>query len=323
MDARIVDTALINLLQVAGIQGYIRKSTKHDLCLEFYINGTKFQFVGEVKQEVRAYQIDQLPGQSKAKMPQIIVANRIFPGVKSILQEKRIPYLEANGNFFLSQDNFYILIDTARPFIDVKRKGRNRAFTKTGLKVVYFLLQNKDAVNWTQRQIADEVGVSLGTIPQVINGLKDSGYIIPLDRRNYIWKNRMDLLRKWIDSYAIELRPKLVRHQYKISGDWRDIRFSNNLTVWGGEPGADLLTNHLRPEKYTIYTKENLSDLIRKYKLIPDPFGEAEVLEMFWSGQEGKIASPMLVYTDLILEGGKRNIETAERIFNDYVKPII
>lgn len=323
MDARIVDTALINLLQVAGIQGYIRKSTKHDLCLEFYINGTKFQFVGEVKQEVRAYQIDQLPGQSKAKMPQIIVANRIFPGVKSILQEKRIPYLEANGNFFLSQDNFYILIDTARPFIDVKRKGRNRAFTKTGLKVVYFLLQNKDALNWTQREIADEVGVSLGTIPQVINGLKDSGYIIPLDRRNYIWKNRMDLLRKWIDSYAIELRPKLVRHQYKISGDWRDIRFSNNLTVWGGEPGADLLTNHLRPEKYTIYTKENLSDLIRKYKLIPDPFGEAEVLEMFWSGQEGKIASPMLVYTDLILEGGKRNIETAERIFNDYVKPII
>lgn len=323
MDARIVDTALINLLQVAGIQGYRRKSTKHDLCLEFYINGTKFQFVGEVKQEVRAYQIDQLPGQSKAKMPQIIVANRIFPGVKSILQEKRIPYLEANGNFFLSQDNFYILIDTARPFIDVKRKGRNRAFTKTGLKVVYFLLQNKDALNWTQREIADEVGVSLGTIPQVINGLKDSGYIIPLDRRNYIWKNRMDLLRKWIDSYAIELRPKLVRHQYKISGDWRDIRFSNNLTVWGGEPGADLLTNHLRPEKYTIYTKENLSDLIRKYKLIPDPFGEAEVLEMFWSGQEGKIASPMLVYTDLILEGGKRNIETAERIFNDYVKPII
>lgn len=323
MDARIVDTALINLLQVAGIQGYIRKSTKHDLCLEFYINGTKFQFVGEVKQEVRAYQIDQLPGQSKAKMPQIIVANRIFPGVKSILQEKRIPYLEANGNFFLSQDNFYILIDTARPFIDVKRKGRNRAFTKTGLKVVYFLLQNKDALNWTQREIADEVGVSLGTIPQVINGLKDSGYIIPLDRRNYIWKNRMDLLRKWIDSYAIELRPKLVRHQYKISGDWRDIRFSNNLTVWGGEPGADLLTNHLRPEKYTIYTKEKLSDLIRKYKLIPDPFGEAEVLEMFWSGQEGKIASPMLVYTDLILEGGKRNIETAERIFNDYVKPII
>lgn len=322
MDARIVDTALINLLQVAGIQGYIRKYTKHDLCLEFYINGTKFQFVGEVKQEVRAYQIDQLPGQSKAKMPQIIVANRIFPGVKSILQEKRIPYLEANGNFFLSQDNFYILIDTARPFIDVKRKGRNRAFTKTGLKVVYFLLQNKDALNWTQREIADEVGVSLGTIPQVINGLKDSGYIIPLDRRNYIWKNRMDLLRKWIDSYAIELRPKLVRHQYKISGDWRDIRFSNNLTVWGGEPGADLLTNHLRPEKYTIYTK-NLSDLIRKYKLIPDPFGEAEVLEMFWSGQEGKIASPMLVYTDLILEGGKRNIETAERIFNDYVKPII
>lgn len=323
MDARIVDTALINLLQVAGIQGYIRKYTKHDLCLEFYINGTKFQFVGEVKQEVRAYQIDQLPGQSKAKMPQIIVANRIFPGVKSILQEKRIPYLEANGNFFLSQDNFYILIDTARPFIDVKRKGRNRAFTKTGLKVVYFLLQNKDALNWTQREIADEVGVSLGTIPQVINGLKDSGYIIPLDRRNYIWKNRMDLLRKWIDSYAIELRPKLVRHQYKISGDWRDIRFSNNLTVWGGEPGADLLTNHLRPEKYTIYTKEKLSDLIRKYKLIPDPFGEAEVLEMFWSGQEGKIASPMLVYTDLILEGGKRNIETAERIFNDYVKPII
>ena len=92
-------------------------------------------------------------------------------------------------------------------------------------------------------------------------------------------------------------------------------------TVWGGEAAADMLTNHLRPEKFLIYTKENRMDLIKNYRLMPDKNGEVEVLDMFWNKTEGLTAPPIVVYADLMLEGGKRNKETAVKIYNEYIEP--
>lgn len=37
----------------------------------------------------------------------------------------------------------------------------------------------------------------------------------------------------------------------------------NGMGRRGGEPAADILTNHLRPEKVIIYTKDNRIDLIK------------------------------------------------------------
>ena len=51
-------------------------------------------------------------------------------------------------------------------------------------------------------------------------------------------------------------------------------------TIWGGEPSAYMLTNHLRPEKFLIYTQETQKDLIRNYEFLPDSKGDLEVLEI-------------------------------------------
>ena len=96
---------------------------------------------------------------------------------------------------------------------------------------------------------------------------------------------------------------------------------NNTNTFWGGEPAADLLTNHLRPEKFLIYTRENRMELMKNYRLMPDKNGEIEVLGLFWKQEDGKTVPPLLVYVDLMLEGGKRNKETAEIIYNEYIKP--
>jgi hypothetical protein len=61
-------------------------------------------------------------------------------------------------------------------------------------------------------------------------------------------------------------------------------------------------------------------DLIKKYKLMPDKYGEIEVLDMFWEQVDEKTAPPLLVYVDLKLEGGKRNNETAEKIYHEYIE---
>ena len=61
---------------------------------------------------------------------------------------------------------------------------------------------------------------------------------------------------------------------------------------------------------------------MKSYNLIPKAKGDIEVYEMFWKqDSEQQTAPPILIYADLLIEGGKRNKETAKIIFNDYIQP--
>lgn len=322
MEKEIVHNALENLRHITGIEGFWQETGPLDGVLEFIVNGLKFTFVVDVKREVRMHQLRQIEDHFQHYDNLILVVNRIFPKIKEELRQKGIPYLEANGNIFLQEENLFLLVDTQKT-LDIEKNKANRAFTKTGLKVLFYLLQNKEAINLTQRELAEKAGVGLGNIPQVINGLKETGYLIPLNNKTYVWENREVLLERWIAEYATTLRPKLIKERYTLKGQWQNITFDTDKTVWGGEPAADILTNHLRPEIFLIYTRENRIDLIRNYQLMPDKNGEIEVLEMFWKQDKEKTAPPILVYADLMLKGGKRNKETAEKIYDEYIQPYL
>lgn len=182
-------------------------------------------------------------------------------------------------------------------------------------------MRNKTLINETQREIAKATDVALGTIPQVIEGLKETGYIIPLNNKAYLWENKLELFNRWVEGYNTDLRPKLLKGNFTVRGEWREIQFDRNQNQWGGELGADLLTNYLRPEKYTLYTKEAQKDLIKNYRIMPKEDGELTIMEMFWEVDGvDKVVPPLIVYADLIYEGGKRNKETAEIIFNEHIE---
>ncbi|AYQ31952.1 type IV toxin-antitoxin system AbiEi family antitoxin [Runella sp. SP2] len=319
MEQEIVYRALEALYQTTGIQAYFQPKKTLDGGLEIDFNGQKYRFTVEVKREVRIHQLQQVDEYFHRYDNFLLVAYHLFPKVKEELRNKKIPYIEANGNIFLKKDSLFLFIDTQKT-LDVEKGKGNRAFTKTGLKVLFYLLQYKDAIHLPQRELAYLTNVALGNIPQVINGLKETGYLIPLNKKNYVWENRKALLDRWITEYATVLRPKLVKEKYTLRGDWNELALDNHKTVWGGEPAGDILTNHLRPEKFLIYTTENRMDLIRNYKLMPDKNGEVEVLEMFWKNTIERTAPKLLVYADLILEGGKRNKETAEKIYHEYIE---
>ena len=103
---------------------------------------------------------------------------------------------------------------------------------------------------------------------------------------------------------------------------WQEITLNDGIAAWGGEPAADLLTNYLRPEKFILYTNEDQPNLIRNYNLQPKKGGDLEVIEMFWNENlNQQTAPPIIVYADLMMEGGKRNKETAEMIYNEHIQP--
>lgn len=320
VEQEIIHIALENMRQNAGIEAFWQNNGPLDGELNFVINKQPFTFVIEVKREPRTHQLQQIEEHFHQYEHFLLVANRIFPKIKEELRQKEIPYLEASGNVFLKKENLFLFVDTQKP-IDIEKNKGNRAFTKTGLKVLFYLLQHKEAINLTQRELAKKTNVGLGNIPQVIDGLKETNYLIALNDKNYVWQNKKALMERWIAEYATVLRPKLVKERYTLKGPWKDIIFDHHKTVWGGEPAADILTNHLRPEKFLIYTQEDRVDLIRNYRLMPDKNGEIEVLEMFWAQEKGDTAPALLVYADLMLEGGKRNKETADKIYDEYIQP--
>jgi len=103
---------------------------------------------------------------------------------------------------FLKAPDIYIRVE-GKKTIQRTAKNGNRAFTATGLKVLFQFLQNKDLVNEPQRTIAQKAGVARGNITQVLDGLKETGYLMPLNKKEFLWEMRQELLQRWVEKYTL------------------------------------------------------------------------------------------------------------------------
>lgn len=327
-EVNVIHRALENLKENTGIQAVYKDTPKGttDGVLTVTIKGKKLTFNVEIKNELRYHQLQGIIDRQKKETPLIVIANKIFPKIKEELRKNNVAYIDANGNVFFNQENNYIWIDGNTALNEVKDKT-NRAFTKTGIKTVFHFLLDENLINTTHRNIAEVAGVGLGNTIYVINGLKDLGFIAKLNNKEYKFIDPKKLLDKWLTEYDKKLKPDLEIGTFKlIKKDdfykWKEIQFKKNTTLWGGEPAGDLLTNYLQPEILTIYTNETRAELMKNYRFIPDPGGYIKVYNRFWKiEQEGiNTAPPLLVYADLLNTGDKRCIETANLVYDKYLK---
>lgn len=324
----IIYQAMENLEQETGFVGFFHAGNHLDGELKLNLDGREQEFTVEIKRELRTHQLDQILTYYHQYPNFLLVAEKLFPRIKQRLRQLKVPYLEANGDFYLPKDGLYVMIETGKTIKKTKETG-NRAFTKTGLKVLFHFLVDRQLVNETQRTIAKRTGVALGNVPQVIAGLQDTGYLLTLRKKEYVWENRNELLNRWVTEYGTQLKPTLLKGRYRLREGWQHINLDVEDTQWGGEPAADLLTNHLRPEIFTLYTKLTTQLLLRQYPLMPDKQGDVHVYQTFWedvdqhNGHYEKTVHPLLVYADLMIADNKRCRETAELIFDEYLKQII
>ncbi len=327
-DNEVIHIALENLKNNVGITGKWKDIGADDLdgMIDIKIENRTTKFNIEVKKELRIHQLPKIIEQAKHLGPLMIVAYRIFPKIKEELRQRHIAYLEANGNIYLNEGETMVWIDTQKPFQPERDKG-NRAFTKTGLKVVFQFLIEDNLINRPYREIAEQTGTAAGNITNIIRGLKQEGFILPVTKNEYKYNNKQQLLNKWIAAYDLRLKPDIKIGTFRFLKDedftnWKKLPFHDSKTRWGGEPAGDLLTNNLRPAKLTIYTNETRNDLIKKYQMIPDQNGNVEVYEKFWKNDQVKdnIAPPLLVYADLINANDRRCTETAKRIYDELLQ---
>lgn len=255
----------------------------------------------------------------------ILLAGQINKAAKDYLKQNNVSYLEATGNAFISNGRgLYIYIDTQKkspPY----QEAKSRAFSKTGLKVIYQILLNSEVLHLPYREIGVLATVSIDTVSKVVKGLIQENYLLEIKDKKYKVKNKERLLQEWITVFNKTLRPKLKQQGFKIrSGDWQTIADSLPAQSIGGELGAEYYSNYLIAESATIYTDQPFVDVAKSASLIPSKKGEILLLEKFWSAdsQQGTnpYVHPILVYADLLNDPKPRNLETAQLIYDKHVR---
>lgn len=291
-----------------------------DARVTFYPNNQKtIVRNAQIKKEIRKHHIPQLKDLQDKVGRLMLVAERLYPNIKKALNEAEVDWMDAAGNIHLEEGGTFIWIDhhTTTPI----RQMKNRAFTKTGLKVVFLFLQDEAWINKTYRVIAEAADVALGNIKHVLDGLKEHDFVFAKNENALKLKNREKLLGQWITAFADELKPRIQKGRYNFMNkvaeqNWKNLPLGEQ-DQWGGEPAADLLTNDLKPVEYILYTKKNRTELMREFKLEPDENGKVEIREPYWTLENDlpNLAPRLVVYTDLIVTGDPRNIKIAEKIY--------
>ncbi len=321
--------ALLQLEQLIGIKGVFTQyafPSEIDGEVLFDFGDRSLRLYVEIKKEIRTRNLHQAINYADTHPPFMVIADKIFPDAKMELKKRNVGFLDGAGNIFLKQAGYIFLIE-GQKFVQEEKPVTNRAFTKTGLKAVFNLLLDERNLNSTHRELARLSGVAHGNVNYILEGLNEAGYILQVNNRKKILKNKKDLLDRWITGYQELLKPSLYVGSY-VFGDkskferYRTLLEDREETVWGGEPGADLLTDYLSPEYLTLYT-ENGSKVVKDWTLFPKNNGPLKIYNKFWKASEWdqrKLAPPLLIYADLLLTNDPRCLEVADRIYEKYLE---
>ena len=326
-------TALENLKHHTGIEGFYTANQKKGLDgevelifqnLPYRQAGGKELFIVEVKREIRNHQLTVIEEMARNNKNFLLIAETIFPKIKEELRKQGIGYLDTAGNIFLQTAKHHLWIEGHKNQKTTTEKP-NRAFKAAGLKVIYLFLTDEKLLNQPQRTIAEEAGIALGNINYILNGLKELKFLIEKNKKEFQLINRNELMQKWITRFEEKLKPTLHIGNFRFLKNedynhWKNIVLKKNQTYWGSEPAGAIITKYLLPEIFTLYTDETRNNLIKNYRLIPDPNGNVRAYKKFWKGQntyDETTVHPILAYTDLVNTGDRRSIETAKKIYDE------
>ncbi|MBA7533669.1 hypothetical protein ES705_25912 [subsurface metagenome] len=261
----------------------------------------------------------------------LLVARYLAIDVANELRNIGINYLDVAGNTYIKEGNLFIFISGQKVQRQAKT-NQTRAFQEAGIKLIFNLLNNPDNLQLSYRELAELSEIAVGSVSNVMKELEDLNFILKTSSKRVL-KNTPDLLNRWIVAYNDVLRPRILKKRMRFSNiehyskwDTLPIQDIEDVNLWGGEPGAALLTGQLQPEKFTIYSKGSWQSIAKEFKLVPDENGDVEILQLFWK-EEDKIREyyttpPLLVYADLISSGYDRNLRIAKEILNNELSDI-
>ena len=328
MEQEILNVAIDNLFISSGIKAEVNLTKLfhddvHDGCIKFFIDNNFFELPFTLKRKITSAQLPFL--KDSASYGGLIIFEYATKTIKGQLRKLGINYLEISGNAYIDHKNAFIFID-ANKRVKLNDAESNTAFSKTGLKVIYQLLSNRESINLNYRTLGQLSGVSIDTVSRVYRELVRDKYLIKVSDREYKIFDYDRLFKDWVTLFNKILRPKLKKRSFRFRNegylkDLLNIEINGKL---GGELAAEKLSNHLIAEKANIYLSGSFVDLALSLNLIPDKNGPIIMIEQFWNENSehpnyDTLVSLPLIYANLVSDPRPRNLETAKILYQEYV----
>ncbi len=271
-------------------------------------------------------------GLRKSAPRHLLVTRYVTPQQAEQMRQLNLPFLDAAGNAFLNEPPLFVFVTGKRLEASrVPAQNFSQAFRPSGLGILFALLRQPGLENQPMRDIAAAADVSLGAVSWELKQLEQAGYLLNSKTHGRRLLKQGELFKRWIEAYHERWRPKLLLARCSASRpDWwkgKDARLKQHHACWGGEVAAEKLTNYLKPQTQTIYTRGTVKELQLEFELKRDPQGDIEILQAFWSPLEetpqSTLAPELLVYADLLGSADERNLETAQMIYDRYLVRLI
>lgn len=298
------------------------------------LNIKNIQFVVEAKSAMRTSnqglvlsQLEEI--RNRSNKPIILIAQYISKEAANQLKEREFNYIDIAGNAFVKKDDLVIYIEGQKRRT-ATLTNQSRAFQEAGVKIIFHLLSEPENLQDSYREIAQKVGVSLGSVSNVMAELEELNYLIKTKEKRVL-KNKEELLERWLVEFNTVLKPRIIRSRMKfidtdMAQNWRHTGLNQTGIdiLWGGEPAGAILTDNLRPQEFTIYSNLELPEIAKTLRLVPDKTGNVEVRQKFWQNNNWNqnTVPALLIYTDLMNSGYGRNVEIANQIFENELQHI-
>ena len=312
-----------------------QKNHRIDGLLEIHINKDKLLFVYEIKRIIKRPVPEQLYiYQKNINENFILFAEYVNPSIAEDLKKNNVNFIDSQGNAFIHIPN-HLYIDVHGNKLKVPEEKQSTAiFQPKGLQLLTLLLTHEDVINYSLRVLAKVSDISLGRTGTIMKELRNNGFIIKTSQNKFEFSDKKKLFEKWIENYGERLRPNLLIGTYKISPKMdiqkiaQILKNSTIVFAFGGETGAEILSQYFRAGCVDLFIpEEKMLDVIKQLKLAPAKEYNICLFNLYSDELLFKdkffsvpLVLPIMMYAELLFQGNDRAIETAEIIFDKYIK---
>ena len=326
---------LLSLKPIRQVRFKPTKNTEADGTLTVQTNADTLEYFFIIKKTLNRTHLQHLLTQiqSTGDRPFLLMTDHLSPAMSARLVQSGIQFVDATGNVFLdSPGGLYILVQGEKPSRPPDTTPE-RLFQASGLQVLFVLLVDPGSTHLNYRELAAKSGVSLGTVSIIMKELKKRGVLERVGPNAWSFLKKRKVVDQWVGGYGGRLRPKLLQNRYRaprgdlertLSGVKRALGTREPSWAVTGGFAADALTGHFRGEQLSLFAKDEvIDDLTRDLQWLPSREGDITVFRLFsptvimdrTAGVTMPVAHPLLVYAELVFQGGERELEAAKILY--------
>lgn len=265
----------------------------------------------------------------ETRYPWILFAPHVAPPMARHLMENGVFFVDRVGNchFAIGRDHI-VQIEGRKPDKTTKKA---RGLGAAGHQALFAILAKPELLNAPVRALAEAAGIGKTAAAETLHRLQEQGVIGRGHRERHLLQRDL-VLDRWLAGYENFLRPRLTVGTFRrpdpdpaATEEWIERNLNGEINwAWGGGTAAMRLTGHYRGEGTLLYLEAEPVDIQDRLQALPAKDGPLTVLRapgpIALEGAAPRTTHPLLVYTDLLDEGGERAREAAKEIHHRFLE---